>query len=661
MKKTRLLVWFLTLTLLWAAWMGSVNAETTITHYPDSNVEYTLNKWFTTESGFTAWTITISDWETTITMLDRNLWASTSDTTSTGSYWYHFQRWNNYGFKPCSNGSWCSTFPNGESTSNTQVDASGYWPWTYYSSGTFIIWSSDWSSVQNDNLRWWSTDDNTYNVNGDTWKVSNPTDRQWPCPEWFHVPSVWELAKIYSMMLSDDDLPIHNPLLVPFAGYRYYNATLYFGGTADLRSSSPSYPSYPNNTSSRYLRLEVDGSMAVMNMSKYYRASAYSVRCFHDSYKTYTQSSSILVSFYDEGGTTQIWSGEVESGTILAESGDITDILSWYENSKTGYSFNGWIISGTDTVFDLSTETTKDFELVASWIMETYSISIELDGWTIQAWETNPTSYNVESEDITLKNPVKEWYTFAWWTWSNWNTAETTVMIAKWSTGDREYFANWTANPKPVSNWWGGGSTLKKDNCPDGDYSDSYYDGTCGKQKISEDEQKTSEDSSQAQNDGERELKTAYERAYENWITTMDTIQKADLNGNLTRIAMAKMLSQYAINVLWMTPDETRINKFNDVNEKLDSEYNSWVSLAYQLWIMWINMPDERFRPFDLVPRSEFVTALSRMKYRTPDGKDLYYSTHMELLNKLWIVKVMDPTMLELRGYVMLMLMRSEK
>ncbi len=661
MKKTRLLVWFLTLTLLWAAWMGSVNAETTITHYPDSNVEYTLNKWFTTESGFTAWTITISDWETTITMLDRNLWASTSDTTSTGSYWYHFQRWNNYGFKPCNDSNGCTTFPNWETgTSNEKVDTSSYEPSKYIGNvfRKITISPYDRSNPQKDNLRWWSTGDSTYNVNDETWKVSNPTERQWPCPEWFHVPSVWELAKIQSMMGADASA-IHNQLLVPFAGCRGRDSNAHvnnLGNHAYLWSSSP------NSTISRYLYLYEN---VRMDMSRSDRAYAYSVRCLHDSYKTYTKASNLLVSFYDEGGTTQIWSGEVESGTILAESGDITAILSWYENSKTGYSFNGWIISGTDTVFDLSTETTKDFELVASWTMETYSISIELDGWTLQAWETNPTSYNVESEDITLKNPVKEWYTFAWWTWSNWNTAETTVMIAKWSTGDREYFANWTANPKPVSNWWGGGSTLKKDNCPDGDYSDSYYDGTCGTVPSSWTEGEGSidddKDSSQAQNDGERELKTAYERAYENWITTMDTIQNADLNGNLTRIAMAKMLSQYAINVLWMTPDETRINKFNDVNENLDSEYNSWVSLAYQLWIMWINMPDERFRPFDLVPRSEFVTALSRMKYRTPDGKDLYYSTHMELLNKLWIVKVMDPTMLELRGYVMLMLMRSEK
>ena len=59
-----------------------------------------------------------------------------------------YQRWNNYWFPS----TW--TISN---TSSTQVDASTYWPWNYYSSGTFITWNQDWSSVQNDDLRWWTT------------------------------------------------------------------------------------------------------------------------------------------------------------------------------------------------------------------------------------------------------------------------------------------------------------------------------------------------------------------------------------------------------------------------------------------------------------------------------------------------------------------------
>jgi hypothetical protein len=50
---------------------------------------------------------------------------------------------------------------------------------------------------------------------------------------------------------------------------------------------------------------------------------------------------------------------------------------------------------------------------------------------------------------------------------------------------------------------------------------------------------------------------------------------------------------------------------------------------------------------------------LSRLKYNTDDGKDVYYSTHINLLNQLWIISNTDHSLKELRWYVMLMLMRS--
>jgi len=159
------------------------------------------------------------------------------------------------------------------------------------------------------------------------------------------------------------------------------------------------------------------------------------------------------------------------------------------------------------------------------------------------------------------------------------------------------------------------------------------------------------------------EMNEAYQYAYSRKITTMDTIDKADMWWNLTRIAMAKMLSQYAINELWLKPDKTRQNKFADVSGSLDSQYNNWVTLAYQLWFMWINMPNNKFRPFDNVTRAEFVTALSRMKYWTSDWEyawtPQFYKNHMDLLAKLWVITNTDPAMLELRWYVMIMLMRA--
>ena len=122
---------------------------------------------------------------------------------------------------------------------------------------------------------------------------------------------------------------------------------------------------------------------------------------------------------------------------------------------------------------------------------------------------------------------------------------------------------------------------------------------------------------------------------------------------------MAKMLSQYAINVLWMKPDGTRVKKFNDVSNKLNTDYGNSVTLAYQLWIMWINMPKNRFRPYDEVTRAEFWTALSRMIYKIADWLDEYYSTHLSKLKQEKIITNDDPNIKELRWYVMIMLMRT--
>ena len=162
------------------------------------------------------------------------------------------------------------------------------------------------------------------------------------------------------------------------------------------------------------------------------------------------------------------------------------------------------------------------------------------------------------------------------------------------------------------------------------------------------------------------EMEQAYDFASSYWITTKTSVQNAKMNGPLTRIAMAKMLSNYAINVMWKQPDVSKwVIKFNDVTKKMDKDYNNAVTLAYQLWIMWQNMPNNNFRPNDEVTRAQFVTALSRLLYWTSDWEyestSKYYVNHMEKLKKEWIITKDNPTMKERRWYVMLMLMRSVK
>jgi hypothetical protein len=155
----------------------------------------------------------------------------------------------------------------------------------------------------------------------------------------------------------------------------------------------------------------------------------------------------------------------------------------------------------------------------------------------------------------------------------------------------------------------------------------------------------------------------AYTFAKANGITTTSSIKEAKMNATITRIQMAKMLSYYAINVLWQTPDTTKKIKFRDISSKLDKQYDNWVTLAYQLWIMWQNMPNNKFRPNDKVSRAEFATALSRLLYNTDEWKykwtRKYYVPHMAKLYNEWIINVTDPSLVEKRWYVMIMLKRS--
>lgn len=116
--------------------------------------------WTSIEAGWifwsnTDWLISLSsDWQTWITISDKNLWATTVyndwDTLSEANCGWYFQRWNNHMFPF----TWSVT------TSSTKVDASTYWPWNYYDSSTFITVSSSpyrWDTTDNWNLRWWVT------------------------------------------------------------------------------------------------------------------------------------------------------------------------------------------------------------------------------------------------------------------------------------------------------------------------------------------------------------------------------------------------------------------------------------------------------------------------------------------------------------------------
>ena len=153
------------------------------------------------------------------------------------------------------------------------------------------------------------------------------------------------------------------------------------------------------------------------------------------------------------------------------------------------------------------------------------------------------------------------------------------------------------------------------------------------------------------------EMQQAYNWAYENGITTMNSIEKANMKWNITREEMAKMISNYAVNILWKIPDITKSCYFLDSN--INPDLVQYVTKSCQLWLMgqWVTS----FRPKDNVTRSEFWTVLSRaLRWDKNEWWSTYYENHLNALKSEWIMtKIDSPTNKEVRGYVMLMLMRS--
>lgn len=156
--------------------------------------------------------------------------------------------------------------------------------------------------------------------------------------------------------------------------------------------------------------------------------------------------------------------------------------------------------------------------------------------------------------------------------------------------------------------------------------------------------------------DFSQEMIAAYNWSYSKWITTMKTIKQANTNKEITRAELAKMISNYAKNVL--RKESNASNECFFINSNIEPSLVEFVTESCKLWLMWQWISD--FRPNDFVTRAEFWTVLSRMLFNTEDWVDKYYSNHLAKLKSEWIINNVNPDLKELRWFVMLMLMRSE-
>jgi len=108
-----------------------------------------------------------------------------------------------------------------------------------------------------------------------------------------------------------------------------------------------------------------------------------------------------------------------------------------------GYTFGGWEgIEGAGTTYTF-TMPMNDVELTPNIKTTNYTITYNLDGGTVAG---NPTTYTVETESFTLKDPTRTGYTFLGWIGTNIAEITETVTITKGSTGNLEFTAIWGAS-----------------------------------------------------------------------------------------------------------------------------------------------------------------------------------------------------------------------
>lgn len=166
---------------------------------------------------------------------------------------------------------------------------------------------------------------------------------------------------------------------------------------------------------------------------------------------------------------------------------------------------------------------------------------------------------------------------------------------------------------------------LEKDNCPNGDFSPSYYDKTCSSippyyeggqggsdNMISTEEHKATETPPNQKE--QNEYQSAYTWAYQNNITTMDSLEKTRITDTITRAEMAKMIVSYLSLTHKELPqtkekrDLVNCHLFSDLDQA-DTQLQPYIVQSCALNLMGYyadgNSVQSTFHPNDKITRAE--------------------------------------------------------
>jgi len=162
---------------------------------------------------------------------------------------------------------------------------------------------------------------------------------------------------------------------------------------------------------------------------------------------------------------------QINQYTITFESNGGTQVNSITESfketitapnnpSKEGYDFNGWYTDITMEIeYVFSNVSAENITLYAKWNSVLYDIFYETYGGVI---ESNPSTYTIETEDLTLNEPTKEGHTFLGWYSSGDYVGQEITVITKGTTGIINLYAKWQKNQYIITFDANGGTPVDK-------------------------------------------------------------------------------------------------------------------------------------------------------------------------------------------------------
>ena len=363
-------------------------------------------------------------------MMDRNLWATevfnwNLSWVNEESYWYMYQWWNNYWFTSCDKDitakkSMCISWEYFSDELQLTWKVVDYMP-SKYADNTFRdkYWYYNWVEFEYgddsiDNLWWWDWDRTPFKEGegfSDYW--DDYEARQWPCPEWYHVPGWWELYDFTSeWMKASNFVSWDSELLSKF----YIDSLLpvHYDYVYGIWSSSPWKYTWDKNQSAL---LQIYPNVTMIKPRLYHRWAMWNIRCFKNPELNYGAKYDYLINIGANWGKNAVfvihWN-KLKSLWIPSKTWSIFDWWFWDSSFKKQAKVWDVINSSQNRLY------AKWWECL-SWYVKNQSgncvkwptVTFDANWWTVVTWSLTVLTWT--ELDLSKYEAKGEWYKFIWW------------------------------------------------------------------------------------------------------------------------------------------------------------------------------------------------------------------------------------------------------